>query len=78
MGSLLWENNILSVIVSSNSTDFPQPLDISINKTLKDHLRCSVQFWYSQQVSKQLEEGKEPDLVDTRLSVMNHHLVQSG
>ena len=70
--SLLQESNILSVIVPSNCTDILQPLDLSVNKPLKDHLRCSFQSWYSEQVSKQLEEGKEPEdiKVDTRLSVM--------
>ena len=72
MESLLLENNILSVIVPSNCTDLLQPLDLSVNNPLKDHLRCSFQSWYSQHVSKQLEEGKEPEdvLIDTRLSVM--------
>ena len=70
--SLLQESNILSVIVPSNCTDLLRPLDLSVNKPLKDHLRCSFQSWYSEQVSKQLEEGKEPEdiKVDTRLSVM--------
>ena len=69
---LLLENNILSVIVPSNCTDLLQPLDLSVNKPLKDHLRRSFQSWHSEQVSKQLEEGKEPEdvKVDTRLTIM--------
>ena len=72
MESLLLENNVLSVIVPSNCTDLLQPLDLSVNKPLKDPLRRSFQSWYSEQVSKQLEEGKEPEdvKVDTRLSIM--------
>ncbi len=72
MDSLLMENNILSVIVPSNCTDLLQPLDLSVNKPLKDHLRRSFQTWYSDQVSKQLQEGKEPEdiKVATRLSIM--------
>ena len=72
MDSLLLENNILSVIVPSNCTDLLQPLDLSVNKTLKDHLRRSFQSWYSDQVSKQLQEGIEPEdiKVDTKLSIM--------
>jgi hypothetical protein len=63
MESLLLENNLLPVIaiVPSNCTDLLQPLDLSVNKPLKDHLRSSFQTWYSEQVSKQLEEGKEPE-----------------
>lgn len=57
MELLLLENNILSVIVLSNCADL-QPLDLSVNKPLKDQLRRSLQSWYSEQVSKQLEEGR--------------------
>ena len=56
MVSLLLENNVLSLIVPSNCTDLLQPLDLSVNKPLKDPLRCSFQSWYSAQVSKQMEE----------------------
>ena len=72
MKLLLLRNNILSVVVPSNCTDLLQPLDLSVNKPLKDHLRRSFQSWYSQQVSKQMNEGKKPDeiTVDTRLPVM--------
>ena len=60
------------MIAPSNCTDLLQPLDLSVNKPLKDHLRHSFQSWYSEQVSKQLEEGKEPEdvKIDTRLSIM--------
>ena len=74
MESFLLENNVLSVIVPSNCTDLLQPLDLSVNKPLKDHLRCSFKSWYSEHVSKQLEERKEPEdvdvKVDTRLLIM--------
>ena len=60
------------MIVPSSCTDLLQPLDLLVNKPLKDHLRRSFQSWYSEQVSKQLEEGKEPEdvKVDTRLTIM--------
>ena len=72
METLLLRNNILPVMVPSNCTDLLQPLDLSVNKPLKDHLRSSFQHWYSEQISKQLREGKEQEdvKVDTRLSVM--------
>ena len=38
MESLLLENSIISVIVPSNCTDVLRPLDLSVNKPLKDHL----------------------------------------
>ena len=46
--------------------------EVPNRKRLKDHLRRSFQTWTSEQVSKQLQEGKEPEdvKVDTRLTVM--------
>ena len=44
MESLLLENNIISVIVPSNCTDVLQPLDLSVNKLLKHHLRSKLQL----------------------------------
>ena len=38
MESLLLENSIISVIVPSNCTDVLRPLDLSVNKPLKDPL----------------------------------------
>ena len=72
MQSLLLENNIISVIVPNNCTDVLQPLDLSFNKPLKDHLRSKFQLWYSEQVSKQMDDGKQPEdiEVDMKLSVM--------
>ena len=58
----------------SNCTDLLQPLDLSVNKPLKDPLRRSFKPWYSEHVSKLLEERKVPEdidvKVDTRLSIM--------
>ena len=43
-----------------------------ISQPFKDHLRSDIQAWYSEQVSKQLQDGKEPEdvKVDTRLFIM--------
>ena len=67
------ENNIISVIVPSNCTDVLQPLDLFVNKPLKDHLRSKFQLWYSEQMSKQMNDGKQPEHfeLDMKLSVMN-------
>ena len=37
--TLLKEHNILSIQVPANCTDQLQPLDVSVNKPVKDHLR---------------------------------------
>ena len=70
--TVLEENNVVSATVPSNSTDCLQPLDLSVNKAIKDHLRASFQAWYSQKVSEQLGEGKKPEdiKIDMRLSIL--------
>ena len=69
---LLEENRQLKVVLPSNSTDRLQPLNFSTNQALKDQLRSSFRQWYAQQVSKQLQEGKNPEdvNVDTQLSIL--------
>ena len=45
----------IPIQLPANCTDEPHPLDISINKPMKDHLKSSFQQWYAQEVKKQLE-----------------------
>ena len=62
----LEENHILVVLVPANCTDRLQPLDASVNKTVKEFLRGQFHHWYASEVSKQLQKpGFE--LVDLRL-----------
>ena len=69
---VLEENRIMKIIVPSNCTDRLQPLDLSVNKALKDQLLSSFRKWYAEQVSLQLQKGKnvEDVSVDMRLSVV--------
>ena len=41
----------------ANCTDKLQPLDVSLNKPVKDEMKKRFQIWYSEQVQKQLQEG---------------------
>ena len=69
--SRLEENNIHFVKVPANCTDRLQPLDLSINKPLKDHMKNSFQQWYATQVKINLEENKsDVQPIDLRLSVL--------
>ena len=43
-------------MIPANCTDKLQPLDIAINKPLKDELKRSFQSWYADEVRKQHEE----------------------
>ena len=51
VSSLLEENHILIVTVPANCTDRLQPMDISLNKAVKDFLRRKFQVWYSEKLS---------------------------
>ena len=50
--TLLEENDILVVKVPPNCTDRLQPMDLSVNKAVKDFLRRKFQVWYSKEVEK--------------------------
>ena len=52
---LLQENNIITVMVPPNCTDKLQPIDLSINKPVKDQMGSKFQEWYASEVQKQLK-----------------------
>ena len=54
--SLLEKHNIVAVQVPANCTDKLQPIDVSINKPIKDGMKSKFQAWYAGEVQKQLEE----------------------
>ncbi|MCG8624657.1 MAG: hypothetical protein MJE68_22010, partial [Proteobacteria bacterium] len=66
------EENCIFRVTVPNCTDLFQPLDLSVNKPFKDKLRRGFSEWYTQEVTKQLEDGKRPDEIhiDTRMSVV--------
>ena len=65
---VLEKNNILVSLVPANCTDRLQPLDVSVNKSVKEFLRRQFHEWYPGEVSQQLQSGEEVKLVDLRLS----------
>ena len=54
---LLQSHNIIAVQVTANCTNKLQPLDVSLNKPVKDGMKKQFQTWYFEQVQKQLQEG---------------------
>lgn len=58
---LLSENHIQIAIVPANLTDRLQPLDISVNKAAKDHLRREFSSWYSEQLCSRIKSNSPPD-----------------
>lgn len=55
----LSENHILHIFVPAKCTDRLQPLDVSVNKAVKDRLRQSFREWYADQVKVQMGDGTE-------------------
>ena len=52
--AVLQKHNIIQVPVPANRTGKLQPLDISINKPVKDELRRRFHSWYAEEVTKQM------------------------
>ena len=50
---MLEDNNVDVVYVPANCTDCLQPLDLSVNKPVKDFLKGKFELWYSDQMSEQ-------------------------
>ena len=62
--SILEENNIPVALVPANCTDRLQPLDMSVNKSVKEFLHGQFHEWYASKVSKQLQSSEEVKLVN--------------
>ena len=67
--SLLESHCINLVTVPSNCTDRLQPLNVSVNKAVKENLRKQFQEWYSSQVSRHID-GVVTQPVDLSMSVV--------
>ena len=66
----LLEQNIISVVnIPANCTNKLQPMDLSVNKNLKEFLKNQFGDWYSKMVFRELDESSRVP-VDLRLSVM--------
>ena len=43
-------HNVIPVVVLLNSTDKLKLIDVSVNKPLKDHVKCKFLAWYLSEV----------------------------
>ena len=68
--ALLEEHNIHVVSVPVNCTDRLQPIDLSVNKSVKEFMRSKFKEWYAAQVLKQLDEGANIAPVDLKFSTL--------
>ena len=60
VAKLCHKNNYAFIIVPHNLTIEFQPLDITVNKPVKSFIKDKYNMWYTEQVAKQLNEGKTP------------------
>lgn len=63
-------NNINVLLIPANCTDRLQPLDISVNKSVKEFLCGKFQEWYSKQICSQLKGETEKRPIDLHLSIL--------
>ena len=66
----LEDNKIDVLLVPANCTDRLQPLDISVNKAVKDFLHGEFQSWYADQVKIQLQNRHTNPDVNLSLRVV--------
>ena len=57
MLQLLGDNNIDTVFVPANCTGELQPMDLSVNKLVKDFLQTKFQEWYASKVYRSYQSS---------------------
>lgn len=71
--SLLAANNIVAIQLPPNCTDKLQPLDLSVNKPVKDGMKAKFQQWYADEVKGQLQTTPVNQIkVDVNLAVVKN------
>lgn len=69
---ILESNHIFCIFAPAQCTNHLQPVDVSINKAAKDHIRQQFQSSYTDQVRMKLDHSIEPEnvKVDTKIAVI--------
>ena len=71
--SLLAASNIVAIQLPPNTTDKLQPLDLSVNKPVKDGMKAKFQRWYANEVKRQLQTTPVNQIkVDVNLAVVKN------
>ena len=66
---LLDDNHVRIAMIPPNCTDRLQPLDVSVNKAVKNFLHQQFENWYATRVCQQLKRG-DNSAVDLKMSVV--------
>ena len=66
----LEDNNILVAEIPANCTDRLRPLDLSVNKPIKNYMKRQFQLWYAEEVKKRIENptSGSAKVIDLKLS----------
>lgn len=59
---LLESNNIFTCYIPPNCTDRLQPMDLSVNKAVKNHMREKFESWYADQVASAITGSDDSDI----------------
>ena len=71
ISDILTKENIHALHAPANCTDRFQPMDLSVNKSVKEFMRNKFSEWYASQMLKQVEKGTDHlQPIDHRLSVL--------
>ena len=67
---VLEQNSILAAEIFPNCTDWLQPLDLAVNKPLKDQMKRQFHQWYAEEVEKSINSSASDaeKLVDLKFS----------
>ena len=63
----LKNNNIILVKIPPNMTHIYQPLDLTVNHSATAFFKRRFPKWYSNEIHRQLDEGKQIDQVEVLL-----------
>ena len=63
------ENNCVLIIVPHNLTNKLQPLNLTFNKPTKTFIKEKYNIRYTEQVTKQLNKGRDPADVEVQLNL---------
>ena len=75
---LLEDSNILVTNVPPNMTKFYQPLDLTVNGFVKRFMSRKFNGWYTDQVSKQMDNGVKLEDIDVKLRLSTLKPLHAG